>query len=90
LLLEKAYFSVGWGFIVEENESISALSNPVTPYSCHSAATLLDNCRILRLRVSGLVRFNETTWRTAVAIETQAFFDKHNRIKNYEFYSNSR
>jgi L-serine dehydratase len=66
-LLTKVYFSVGGGFIVDENATDSAclVEDPVQvahPFS--SARVLLDLCRDTGLAISDLMRENERAWRS--------------------------
>jgi L-serine dehydratase len=72
IVLEKTYFSVGGGFVVEEGEDKNPIPAIVTPFPCHSAAAILTNCQQQSLRVSELVRLNETAWRTPAGIQAQA------------------
>lgn len=84
LLLEKVYFSVGGGFVVEEHPKVEDTRQLTTPYPCHSASAILDNCQQLGLSVSALVRLNETTWRTPNVIDAQALTIWH-EIKQCAF-----
>lgn len=65
------YFSVGGGFVVQQNAS-SAEQKTITPYPCHDAATILKHCREMGLRVSDLVMLNEKAWRSEQEIKSQA------------------
>ena len=67
----ETYFSVGGGFVVQENQSISGVSSKVTPYPCHNAEAIAKNCADLKLNISDLVMLNEQTWRTREEIEAQ-------------------
>lgn len=59
-LLKKTYYSVGGGFIVEEQHfGQSALDTVEVPYAFHSAKELLSHCHSTGLSVSGLVLKNE-------------------------------
>ena len=59
-LLKKTYYSVGGGFIVEEQQfGQSALETVEVPYAFHSAKELLSHCHTTGLSVSGLVLKNE-------------------------------
>ena len=65
-LLSKTYYSVGGGFIVEEEHF--GLSHDVetpVPYDFHSAGELLKMCDYNGLSISGLM-MSTTSWRCAV------------------------
>ncbi|MER2043492.1 MAG: L-serine ammonia-lyase [Pantoea agglomerans] len=60
LILSKTYYSVGGGFIVdEEHFGQSALNEVSVPWPFHSAKDLLAHCRETGLSLSGLVMKNE-------------------------------
>ena len=60
LILSKTYYSVGGGFIVdEEHFGQSALDEVSVPCPFHSAKDLLAHCRETGLSLSGLVMKNE-------------------------------
>ncbi|USL60142.1 L-serine ammonia-lyase [Pantoea ananatis] len=60
LVLSKTYYSVGGGFIVdEEHFGQSALDEVSVPWPFHSAKELLSHCRETGLSLSGLVMKNE-------------------------------
>ncbi|MDH1086096.1 L-serine ammonia-lyase [Pantoea brenneri] len=60
LILSKTYYSVGGGFIVdEEHFGQSALDEVSVPWPFHSAKDLLTHCRETGLSLSGLVMKNE-------------------------------
>ncbi|MEN4849935.1 L-serine ammonia-lyase [Pantoea agglomerans] len=60
LILSKTYYSVGGGFIVdEEHFGQSALDEVSVPWPFHSAKDLLAHCRESGLSLSGLVMKNE-------------------------------
>ena len=61
----KEYFSVGGGFVVSINDDIENNIKITTPYPCHNAATILQNCNKLNLSISQLVLLNESAWRSA-------------------------
>ncbi len=70
------YFSIGGGFVVKEGEDDEEIRNhsKVTPYPCHTAKAILDNCKKLNVRVSELVFLNEQTWRTPEEIRQHALY----------------
>lgn len=60
LVLSKTYYSVGGGFIVdEEHFGQSSLDEVSVPWPFHSAKELLSHCRETGLSLSGLVMKNE-------------------------------
>ncbi|MEG3112094.1 MULTISPECIES: L-serine ammonia-lyase [Pantoea] len=60
LILSKTYYSIGGGFIVdEEHFGQSALDEVSVPWPFHSAKDLLAHCRETGLSLSGLVMKNE-------------------------------
>ncbi|MCC5927061.1 MAG: L-serine ammonia-lyase [Bacteroidetes bacterium] len=73
-IVEETYFSIGGGFVVKDGQTADEIINDskVTPYPCHSARDILNNCRRLNLRVSELVLLNEQTWRSAEEIRVHA------------------
>jgi len=73
---EEYYFSIGGGFVVKEGADDDAIRNhsKITPYPCHTAKAILENCRKLNMRVSELVFLNEQTWRTPAEIRAHALY----------------
>ncbi|SFN27856.1 L-serine dehydratase [Candidatus Pantoea varia] len=69
LILSKTYYSVGGGFIVdEEHFGQSALDEVSVPWPFHSAKDLLAHCRETGLSLSGLVMKNELALHSRDAI----------------------
>lgn len=70
------YFSIGGGFVVKEGEVDDEIRNDskVTPYPCHSAKDIINNCKKLNLKVSELVFLNEQTWRSPLEIRNHALY----------------
>ena len=70
------YYSIGGGFVVRDGQDDEDIMNRSedTPYPCHSAKDILDNCKKLNLRVSELVFLNEQTWRSPEEIKTHALY----------------
>jgi L-serine dehydratase len=66
---KEEYFSVGGGFVVQENEEDQSIEKKVTPFPCHFAATILQHCNEMQISVSDLVLLNEQTWRTSAEIQ---------------------
>lgn len=59
----KEYYSVGGGFVATEEEEIINKDPIATPYPCHQAVDIANNCKELQLSVSDLVWLNEKAWR---------------------------
>lgn len=68
---KEEYFSVGGGFVVQERDKAVAVERKVTPYPCHIAESIVENCAKLNISVSDLVLINEQTWRTEAEIKQQ-------------------
>ncbi len=65
LILSKTYYSIGGGFIVdEEHFGQSVLDEVSVPYAFNSAKELLSHCRETGLSLSGLVMKNELALHT--------------------------
>ncbi|HVK21728.1 MAG TPA: L-serine ammonia-lyase [Actinokineospora sp.] len=67
LLAEKTYYSVGGGFVLDENAAdgpvISADTTPV-PFPFRTAAELMDHCSANDLSIAQVMLRNELVWRT--------------------------
>ncbi|MEB0164981.1 L-serine ammonia-lyase, partial [Glaciimonas sp. CA11.2] len=66
-IVNKVYYSVGGGFVVNENaagEDRIVSDTTVQPYAFHSGAELLDHCQRNQLSVSQLMLENEKVWRS--------------------------
>jgi len=61
---ESTYFSVGGGFVVEENADTSSCTFVAPPFPVQTAADLLAHCRDNGLSVAELALRNELTWRS--------------------------
>ena len=70
-IFEEKYYSVGGGFVVQENENQDVAFKIVTPFPCHDAATIEKHCKEKNISVSDLVKLNELTWRSAEDIDNQ-------------------
>ena len=75
-LFDVCYYSIGGGFVVREGQDDEDIMNHSenTPYPCHSAKDILDNCKKLNIKVSELVFKNEQTWRTKKEIKSHALY----------------
>ncbi|NCG54101.1 L-serine ammonia-lyase [Serratia fonticola] len=70
LLHSKTYYSIGGGFIVdEENFGQSANNSVAVPYPYRSALDLQQHCKDTGLSLSGLVMQNELALRSKAEIE---------------------
>ncbi len=71
LLRERIYYSVGGGFVVDDQladeDRIVADDTPL-PHPFSSGAELLERCRVAGLSVSTLMRQNEGAWRSEAEI----------------------
>lgn len=67
VVLEKTYYSVGGGFVVENAVDGSARlveDDRALAYPFHSGQDLLDHCKASGLTIAGLMWANEQSWRT--------------------------
>ena len=71
VLYENTYYSVGGGFIVDEQQKDQnvAIEDVEVPYPFKSAQELLNLCDKHQLSVSQLMLENEKSWRTEAEIE---------------------
>ena len=67
--LNKVYYSVGGGFVVEEGNQSNKATRSKSRYPCHTAGEILENCNRLNVSISDLVRLNESTWQTEAEIK---------------------
>lgn len=74
VLLERLYYSVGGGFVVDEEAADSGyiVDDPtVLPYPFTSGAELLEQCKVSGLSISALMLQNEKAWRTESEIRAR-------------------
>jgi L-serine dehydratase len=74
MLLERQYYSVGGGFVVDEEAADSGyvVDDPTTlPYPFSTAEELLAHCREAGLSISALMLENEKAWRSEKEIRAQ-------------------
>ncbi len=64
---QETYYSIGGGFVVQENQSTSSDFKHL-PYPIESAADLLQHCNTSGLPISSVVWQNELSWRTPETI----------------------
>jgi L-serine dehydratase len=69
--IEKTYFSVGGGFVIEETAK-DAQSRLPSKNPCHNGETILAHCEKMNKTVSELVLDNELSWMTEAEIEAKA------------------
>ncbi len=62
--IAETYYSVGGGFVVQENESLSGQRAVQLPFPINKADDILHWCRKTGLSISEVVLENENTWRT--------------------------
>ncbi|MDR9826557.1 L-serine ammonia-lyase [Vibrio sp. FNV 38] len=68
----KTYYSIGGGFIVDEENFGKTEKNPIqVPYAFNSAETLVAQCKETGLSISGLVTQNERALNSEEFIRTQ-------------------
>ncbi|HDL8512840.1 TPA: L-serine ammonia-lyase [Yersinia enterocolitica] len=70
-VLSKTYYSIGGGFIVDEEHFGKAAVNAVSaPYPFHSAEEILANCEQTGMSISGMVMQNELAMHSKEEIES--------------------
>lgn len=74
--IEKTFFSIGGGFIIDEKESCAVKEKRqerkvVTPHPCHSASDIQNKTSELKLSVSELVLLNEQAWNSELDIKNK-------------------
>ena len=73
-LHRNTYYSIGGGFVIDEQQSQSAAlvsSTQAVPYDFNSGKELLELCEKHQLSVSQLMMRNELTWRDESAVREQ-------------------
>lgn len=70
--LEHKYYSVGGGFVTTDGVNTITKNAIVTPYPCHQADTIIENCKKLGISISDLIYENETAWRSKDEIKRVA------------------
>ena len=75
-IFDADYYSIGGGFVVRSGQDDEDILNhsQTTPYPCHSAKEIIENCKKLNLRISELVFLNEQTWRTPDEIKKHSLY----------------
>lgn len=62
--ISETYYSIGGGFVVQENDTQSVLSEIDLPFPIESAQELVVSCMRTGLKISELVLENECAWRS--------------------------
>ena len=73
LLIERDYYSVGGGFVVNQDEAAAdriVQDETPLPHPFSTASELLERCRERKLSIPQLMWENERAWRTDDAIES--------------------
>jgi L-serine dehydratase len=65
----ETYYSIGGGFVVQENERPSGRQSVRLPLPIETAGDLARHCQEQNLTIPEVVRRNELTWRTAAVID---------------------
>lgn len=60
--ISETYYSIGGGFVVQENDSASVLSEVELPFPIDTAQQLISACMRTGLKISELVMENELSW----------------------------
>ena len=79
LLERREYYSVGGGFVINQDkasEDLIVADTTTLPYPFASGDELLELCRQHRMRIAGIMLANESCWRTE-----QEIHDGLNRIR---------
>ena len=61
--VSETYYSIGGGFVVQENDTTSVLSEVDLPFPIDTAQQLMSACMRTGLKISDLVLENECAWR---------------------------
>jgi len=62
--IAETYYSVGGGFVVQENEQLASSSSVQLPFPINKADDILHWCRKTGLSIHDVVLENENTWRS--------------------------
>jgi L-serine dehydratase len=68
--IAETYYSVGGGFVIQENEQYSAASSVQLPFPINKADDILHWCRKTGLAIHEVVLENENSWRSEQATKT--------------------
>lgn len=70
-LRHKVYYSIGGGFIIDENQTSSAKDEPVFPYPFATAKELLKLCAQNKLTIAELMLANEASIRSEAEVKAK-------------------
>ncbi len=70
-LLSKIYYSIGGGFILEENQAIHAIPAEPVPYPFSTTKELLDHCEKNQLTIKEIMLANESSLRPREEVVTR-------------------
>lgn len=73
-LASREYYSVGGGFVVNQDEAAQdriTADTTALAYPFHSAAELIAQCERHRLSIAGLMQANERAWRDDAQIDSE-------------------
>ncbi|HMR18139.1 MAG TPA: serine dehydratase beta chain, partial [Sphingobacterium sp.] len=62
--ISETYYSIGGGFVTQENDNAGVLSEVDLPFPIDTASELISACMRTGLKISDLVLENELSWRT--------------------------
>lgn len=62
--ISETYYSIGGGFVTQENDSTGVLSEVDLPFPIETASELVSACMRTGLKISDLVLENEHAWRS--------------------------
>lgn len=71
MLLTRAYYSVGGGFVVSEEAACTSGANIKVPFEIHSGSRLLEICKRHGRSISKLVEANEVALKSPNELEAQ-------------------
>ncbi len=71
-IYEAYYYSIGGGFVVQENTEILQVNSIKTKYQCNSGEDVKRYCAALNIDFASLIKINETAWRSEAETNKQA------------------
>ncbi len=63
-VIEETYYSIGGGFVVQENDKKTSVDKEFIPFPINTAKDILHWCRKTGLGIHEVVMENENTWRS--------------------------
>jgi L-serine dehydratase len=70
--IEEKYYSLGGGFVATDEINTINCNAIITPFPCHYAATIFENCTKMNISVSDLIYINEEAWQPKEEIKANA------------------